>query len=250
MLRSQSESARLLAALRRHLKSQGLTARQIAGELGIGEATAKRWLTGKGVTLDGLERLAGLGGITLAELARESDRPTDGLAHELTLAQEKALLSDEFLALMFFTILAGSPPHETATDFLLPPRLVEAALIRLERLALIDRLSGGRVRPRVDRTIIWRKAPMRSLFEARMKPQFMAIDYSAADAVYASEMVKLSPKGIAALAELIEEFRRNVQALARHDRDTSHLPGTWIATLAVMRAVDLSGLDRLRSQQG
>lgn len=247
-MRSETESARLLFTLRRHLKSKGLTTRRIAAELGIGEATAKRWLAGKGLTLERLERLAGLGGITLAELARESERPADGLAHELTLAQEKALMSDEFLALMFFTILAGSPPEETAADFDLPQRMVEAALLRLERLALIDRLSGGRVRPRVDRTIIWRKAPMRLLFETRMKPQFMAIDYSAADAVYASEMIKLSPKGIAALAELIEEFRRNVQALARHDRDTSHLPGVWVGTLAVMRSVDLSGLDRLRGQ--
>ena len=246
MKRSDSDAQRLIATLRRHLKSQGITSARIARELSISEPTAKRWLAGKALTLDRLERLAQLCGHTLSDLARESERPSDGLAQELTLAQEQALLSDEFLALMFFTILSGSPPEETATDFLLPPRMVEAALIRLERLALIDRLPGGRVRARVDRTVIWRKAPMRALFEARMKVQFTTIDYSAPETVYASEMVKLSPKGIAALGELIEEFRRNVQAITRHDRDTAHLPGQWIATLAVMRTLDLSGLDRLR----
>ncbi|HMS19873.1 helix-turn-helix domain-containing protein [uncultured Sphingorhabdus sp.] len=246
MKRSETESARLLTALKRHLKSHGWTAARIAQRLSIGDATVKRWLAGKALTLDKLERLAGLCDVSLAELVRETEKPQSGLAHELTLAQEKALLSDEFLALMFFTILSGYPPEETTADFELPPRMVEAALTRLERLALIDRLSGGRVRPLVDRTIIWRKAPMRTLFDARMKNQFLSLDFAAPETVYASEMLKLSPQGTASLAELIEAFRRDVQALARKDRDTTHLPGQWITTLAVMRPLDTSGLDRLR----
>jgi transcriptional regulator with XRE-family HTH domain len=247
MQRTETESQRLLAALRRHLKSHGFTVARIARQLAVGEATVKRWLAGKALTLDKLERLAAMCEVSLAELARETEKPNSGLAHELTLAQEKALLTDEFLALMFFTILSGYPPEETTADFMLPPRMVEAALARLERLALIDRLSGGRVRPLVDRTIIWRKAPMRTLFEARMKSQFLSLDFAAPETVYASEMIKLSPQGAASLAELIEAFRRDVQALARQDRDTTHLPGQWVTTLAVMRPLDTSGLERLRS---
>ena len=245
-MRTESESQRMLAALKRHLKTGGWTASTIAQRLKIGEATAKRWLAGKALTLDKLERLSDLCNVSLAELVRETERPNSGLAHELTLAQEKALLTDEFLALMFFTILSGYPPEETTADFDLPPRMVEAALARLERLALIDRLSGGRVRPLVDRTIIWRKAPMRTLFEARMKAQFLSLDFAAPETVYASEMLKLSPQGAASLAELIEAFRRDVQSLARKDRETTHLPGQWVTTLAVMRPLDTTGLERLR----
>lgn len=245
-MRSNDESQRLLAALKRHLKSQGWTTARIAEKLKIGEATAKRWLAGKALTLDRLTTLAALCELSLAELIRETEQPAANLAHELTLAQEKALLSDEFLALMFFTILSGYPPEETASDFTLPTRMVEAALVRLERLALIDRLPGGRVRALVDRTIVWRKAPMRLLFEQRMKAQFLAIDFSAMDTVYASEMVKLSKQGAAMLAELVEEYRRDVQALAQRDRETTHLPADWYTTLAVARPLDTSGLERLR----
>ena len=181
------------------------------------------------------------GGFPAVSVDSHPDRP-----EVLTLAQERALKSDELLALMFITILSGYPPEETAADFALPPRQVEAALVRLERLALINRLPGGRVRSLVDRTIIWRKSPMRSLFEERMKAQFMAIDYASTDAVYTSEIAKLSPKGAAMLAELIEAFRRDVQALARQDRQESHLPRRWFATLAVTRTLDDSGIERLR----
>lgn len=245
-MRTESESQRMLATLKRHLKGRGWTAAKIAEKLQIGEATAKRWLLGKALTIDRLTALANLCDLSLVELVRESENKPANLARELTLAQERALMADEFMALMFFTILSGYPPEETAADFELPLAMVENALVRLERLALIDRLSGGRVRALVDRAVIWRKAPMRQLFEKRMKTQFVAIDFAAPETSYASEVVKLSAQGAAALAELIEEYRRKVQALAKNDRETSHLPASWYTTLAVMRPLDLSGLERLR----
>jgi transcriptional regulator with XRE-family HTH domain len=248
MIRTDTESQLLLVTLKRHLKSEGWTATRIAQQLRIGEATAKRWLAGKALTLDRLSSLAELCNLSLAELFRQTERSSSNLAPALTLAQERALMSDEFMALMFFTILSGYPPTETAEDFRLPMPMVESALLRLERLALIDRLSGGRVRALVDRAIIWRKAPMRLMFQQRMKEQFVAIDFSAADAVYASEMIKLSKQGAAMLAELVEKYRREVQALAEQDRQTAHLPQDWYTTLAVMRPLDTSGLKRIRGK--
>jgi hypothetical protein len=139
-------------------------------------------------------------------------------------------------------ILGGNAPSELADDFPIPARDLDAALIRLERLALIDRLASGRVRPLVDRAIAWRKTPMRRLFEAQMKPQFLTMDFSADDAVYASEILRLSDLGAARLAELIEQHRRDVQALAEEDRHQSHLPRTWYGMLCAARQLDTSNL--------
>ena len=69
----------------------------------------------------------------------------------MTLAQERALSQDAFLSFLFMVILGGYDWEEVARDFEIAPREMEAALIRLERLALIDRLALGRVRPLVDR---------------------------------------------------------------------------------------------------
>jgi len=241
-MRSDGNSAALLKALRRHLRLQGWTARRVAAELGVGEATAKRWLAGKGLTLDKLDTLAGLCSMTLAELAREAEQPRRELAQELTLAQERALSADIFLAFLFMTILGGITPDEIARDFTLRQRDIDAALLQLERLALIDHLPGGRVRPLVDRSLVWRKTPMRALFEQHMKPQFMAMDFAAQDSVYASELLKLSDQGAAMLAELIEQHRRDVQKLAQHDRDTAHLPQRWYGMLCAMRPLDMTRL--------
>lgn len=238
-MRHESVSSAMVALLRRELRQAGWTARRLGDALAISEATAKRWLAGKGLTLDKIERLAELCGMSIGDLAREAEHGQHGLARELTLAQERELASDVFLSFLFMTIVGGTSPAEIVQDLGVPAQAMEAALTKLERLALIDRLPGGRVRSLVDRSIIFRKSPMRALFEARMKPQFLAIDFSAANAVYASEVMKLSDVGAAMLAELIEQHRRDVQALAERDRDTALLNRKWYGMMCAARPLDL-----------
>jgi transcriptional regulator with XRE-family HTH domain len=236
------QAGALLVALRRSLKRNALTIAVLADRLAVSEATIKRWLAGKGLTLDRLEQLTGLAGLNLAELARESARLPEHLSDELTFAQERALSDDELMAFVFIVILGGYDWHEILNDFAIPAPVMEGVLDRLAKLALIDRLSGGRVRPRIDRNIIWRKAPMRAQFEARMKAQFISMDFSQPDAVYASDIYKLSEQGAAMLAELIERHRREINALADHDRNTARLARSWYAVLTAARPLDTSGL--------
>lgn len=242
MKRATPASTALLAELRRHLRIHGWTARRLAEHFEIGQATAKRWLAGRGLTLERLERLAELCQLSLADLARVAEYPHATLAQELTLAQERELSSDVFLSFLFMTILGGNRPEEIARDFAVPAPVMALALARLDRLALIDRLPDGRVRPLIDRTIVWRKAPMRALFEQHMKPQFLALDFAAESTTFVSEVVKLSPRGAAELAELLERLRREVQALAERDRDEALLPGRWFGMLAVMRGLDMANM--------
>ncbi|MBU6392995.1 MAG: helix-turn-helix transcriptional regulator [Sphingomonadales bacterium] len=241
-MRHDSASAAILDLLRRHLRQQGWTAVRLSGQLGISEATAKRWLAGKGLTLQRLDKLASLAGMTLADLAREADGAPQGLARELTLAQERALSSDIFLSFLFMAILAGVQPDEVMADFALPSGMLETALLRLERLALIDRLRTGRARPLVDRTLVFRKAPLRTLFERHMKQLFFELDYAAPETTYASELVKLSDVGAAQMAELIEKLRGDVQALSDRDREKTVLPRKWYGMLSVMRELDLTAV--------
>lgn len=249
-MRYESTSAAMMAVLRRHLRQKGWTSWRLAHELAIGEATAKRWLAGKGLTLDRLERLAALAGLTIADLAREAEDAPQGLARELTLAQERALSADIFLSFLFMAILGGIQPDEIMADFSLPPRMMEIALLKLERLALIDRLRSRRARALVDRAMVFRKPPLRSLFEQHMKHLFFELDYAAPETRYASEVVKLSDVGVAQLAELIERFRGEVQALSDRDRETALLPRTWYGVLSVMRDLDLSSVRDAGSQAG
>ena len=230
----------IVQVLRKRLRSEGWTSAKLAQELGVGIATIKRWMTGKGLTIQRLDLLARLCRTSIAEIAREAEKGGSGLPRELTLAQERALSKDILLSLMFTAILAGIPPEEIAADFSIPRPILEGALDRLERLALIDRLAGLRVRCLIDQTAMYLKSPMRQLFEEYMKPHFMALDFSSMDTAFSSEIVKLSDAGAAQLAELIERFRYDVLALSQADREHALLPRRWYATMCVMRALDTS----------
>ena len=238
----ESESAAMLAALRRALRAAGWTAKRIAAQFSASEASAKRWLAGRGLTLARLDQLAALAGLTLGELAEAAGHPARGLAQELTLAQEQALSEDSVLSLLFMVIVGGEPWEDFARDFDISGQAIEAALARLEKLALIDRLPGGRVRALLDRTALWRKAPLRERFETQMKRQFLEMDFADLSAVYASEVVKLSDAGAARLAEAIERHRRELHRLAEEDRRTSVLPRRWHAVLFAARPLDGRGL--------
>jgi transcriptional regulator with XRE-family HTH domain len=238
----------MLSILRIHLRKNDWTILRISQELGVGEATVKRWLAGKGLTIDRLERLSRLCGLGLGDLAREAEDARGNLAHELTLAQERALADNTFLSFLFMTVLNGIQPQETAAELAIPAQTMEAALVRLERLALIDRLKSGRVSPLVDRSMVFRKFPLRALFEQHMKHLFFELDYGAPETVYTSEVVKLSQKGTAQLAELLGEFRAEVQALADRDRQASGGTRHWNAVLFVMRELDLSPIRNVARQ--
>lgn len=228
----------MLEVLKRRLRKKGWTGRRLADELDVGEATIKRWLIGRGLTLENLAALAMLVDWSVADLARESEDLNLNLRDTLTLAQERALSSDSLLSLLFITLLGGLSPAEVQKDFQISEQRMEDALEKLARLALIDILPGRRVKPLVERTIVWDKSPMRERFEATMKGHFMAMDYTSSETDYASEVIKLSDKGRATLAELIEQHRRDVQALSEQDRAETNLPRKWYAMLCVAGDLD------------
>ena len=242
MAEAQAQSTAMLTALRRALKGAGWTARRLAERLETSDASVKRWLAGRGLTLSRLEQLADLAGLELADLTTAAVRPQRDLAQELTLAQEQALSEDSMLSFLFMVIVGGEPWQDFARDFDVSERTIEAALARLEKLALIDRLPGGRARALLDRNALWRKSPLRERFETQMKSQFLEMDFADLSAVYASEVVKLSDAGAARLAEAIERHRRELHRLAEEDRRTSVLPRRWHAVLFAARPLDERGL--------
>lgn len=244
---SERQLTTFLTVLRRLLRANGLSLREIAERMDVGEATVKRWFAGQGLAADRLEDLCALAGISLGELAELAMRPLQGQSTQVTLAQEEALTESPLLSFLFFSILSGWPPSDLNRELGISMKLIETLLYRLERLALIDRLPGGRVRSRVDRRTIWR-GPLRRHFEQHMKHWFLEMDYSDPAAIYTVETTKLSPTGLARLQELIERFRRDVQELADDDRRHSLLPKRWHATLVVTRAMDLTQLGALSGE--
>ncbi|SNS11320.1 DNA-binding transcriptional regulator, XRE family [Sphingomonas laterariae] len=224
----------MLARLRRSLRAAGWTQARLAERLGVGTATVKRWLHGRGLALQTLERMCAIADLAIADLI-DNSRDPDPASDHLTLAQEEALSTDPTLSTIFFMIVNGWPPSEATTSFSVPPEEVEAIVHRLERLALIDRLSGGRWRARLNPRHVWQRPPLRRLFDRQLKQHFYSLDYGDPDTMFSAETIKLSPTGLARLRERIETLRQDFRAIEEQDRRSAVLPGEWYAVLSVAR---------------
>ena len=199
-----SEIDRLVGTLKRRLKAQGITYRELGARLGLSEASVKRMFATRRFSLDRLLEIGHLLGFSLAELAQEAALSGTRL-HTLSESQERELVSDEQLLLVAVCVLNQWTVEEILAIYRLGEAECVRCLARLDRLRLLDLLPGNRVRLNVARDFDWRPdGPIRRFFLRQGLGEFLASDFAGADEVlgFAHGMLTES-----ALAKLQAEIR-------------------------------------------
>lgn len=173
-----SEISQIITTVKRQLKLQGLTYRDVAVALALSEPSVKRLFATEQFSLDRLVELCSLLGFTLAEIAQEAQDGQRRL-RTLGLEQEAELVSDPHLLLVAVCALN----HWRLEDMLAVYRLDEAQclrhLLRLDRLQLITLLPGNRIRLNVARDFDWlAEGPIRRYFIDQGLPDFVAADFA------------------------------------------------------------------------
>lgn len=207
-----TEATQLVTALKRQLKLQGKTYRDVAAALGLSEPSVKRLFASEKFSLDRLVEVCNLLGFTLAELAQEAGAG-DSRLRTLTAAQEKELMSDSMLLLVAVCALN----HWTLADMLAAYRLTEAQalqrLLRLDRLKLISLLPGNRIRLTVARDFDWLvDGPIRLYFRQQGLVEFLDSRFAHADESLTFSHGMLTD---AAIDKVQAELRRLRQSFAQ-----------------------------------
>jgi transcriptional regulator with XRE-family HTH domain len=202
-----SEVTQLLTTIKRQLKVQGKTYRDVAGALGLSEASVKRLLTSDSFGVDRLVEISNLLGFTLAELAQEAAL-TGTRLHTLSEAQEKELVSDTKLLLVAVCALN----HWTLADMLAVYRLTEAEcvqkLLHLDRLHLIALMPGNRIRLNVARDFDWLPdGPIRSYFRTQGLADFLDGTFDRPDETLAFTHGMLTESALAAMQVELRRLR-------------------------------------------
>src|SRR5512145_1595277 len=94
-----SEADQLIAALKKQLKSQGMTYRDVARALKLSEPSVKRLFASGRFTVERLVQISNLLGYTLAELSKEAQAGQARLS-SLTEKQEREVVSDSKLLMV------------------------------------------------------------------------------------------------------------------------------------------------------
>jgi len=200
-----SETNQLIAAIKKQLKSQGITYRDVALTLKISEPSVKRLFASGRFTLERMVQISNLLGYTLAELAKEAQAGQSRLS-TLTEKQEREVIADPKLLL----VAVCSLNHWTTEEIIHYYKLGEAEcikyLLQLDRLRIIDLLPGNRIRLNVARDFDWLPAgPIRQYFTHRGLDDFVKGSFTRADETTTFVHGMFTDQ---ALAEISEELRK------------------------------------------
>ena len=169
-----TQISQIIATIKRQLKLQGLTYRDVAAALDLSEPSVKRLFASEQFTLERIVEICSMLGFTLAEITQEAQNGQRRL-RTLSAEQEAELVQDDKLLLVAVYALN----HWRLLDMLNVYQLSEAEcvqrLLRLNHLQLITLLPANRIRVNVARDFDWLPdGPIRRYFREQGMPDFVA----------------------------------------------------------------------------
>lgn len=168
-----TEIVQLVATIKRELKAQGLTYKDVASALKLSEASVKRVFASETFTVARLAQVSQLLGMTLAELLQESTSSLPPL-NVLSREQEAQLISDDKLLL----VAVCSLNHWSLADIISIYEIAKLEAVKrlrvLDRMGIIELLPGDRIRRRAKRDFDWiPDGPIRSYFSKQGLNDFL-----------------------------------------------------------------------------
>ena len=154
-------TAGLVEALKKLLKTRGITYRDLARALDLSEPSIKRLFSERTFTLQRLEQVCGALDIDFFEIAKLARGATVSV-DEMTVEQEKALASDSKLLGVFYLLFNDWQPADILERYVLTKAETLKLVLRLERLGLVELLPGDKVKLTVPKTLrLRRDGPIR-----------------------------------------------------------------------------------------
>jgi transcriptional regulator with XRE-family HTH domain len=241
-----TEVVQLIATLKRELKSQGKTYRDLASALDLSEASVKRLFSSERFTVERLARISAFLGSTLAEMCQRAAESLPEIA-TLTEEQESQLVSDPKLLLVAVCVLNRWEAKDIGRVYELSAAEILKRLIVLDRMALIELLPGDRARRRVRRDFEWRPdGPIKRFFREQGLSDFLQDSFSQSDESLEFTHGMLTTE---AREELLTEMRRLRRTLARLHEDSEARPlheKRGVGLLLGTRGWELPVFSRLR----
>ena len=228
------QTAALVEALKKLLKSRGTTYRELARGLDLSEASVKRLFAERTFTLARLEQVCAFLEIDFFELAKVA-RGAAAAVDEMTLEQEKALAADSRLLGVFYLLFNDWQPATIQERYALSKPEVLKLVLRLEKLKLLELLPRDKVRLKVPKTLrLRRDGPIRRTHGPAVVAQFLDGDFDKLGGLFRFEVRELSKASTALLQRRIERLASELNELAELD---AYLPARERETIGMALAI-------------
>jgi transcriptional regulator with XRE-family HTH domain len=238
-----AKTAVLVDALKRELKSRGITYAEVAKRLGMSEASVKRMFAHKEFTLSRLDAICELAGLEFSELAR-TIAPQDAVISQLTYEQEKEFVQNHRLMLVALCTLNHWTLEQIAErhDLALPECI--RLLARLDKLKFIELLPNNRIKLLVSRAFSWiPDGPIQRLFKEQLQADFFSCRFDRENELFILANGALSKPSMSAL---MARLRKTAADFSGMRSDDAALPSPERAPITLLLAARPWGPQILR----
>jgi transcriptional regulator with XRE-family HTH domain len=240
------EAGELVRTIKKQLRRQGKTYREVAVALGLSEPSVKRLFASGRFTVERLVQVSNFLGYTLAELAREAQAAQPRIS-VLSEAQERELVSDPRLLVVTVCALNHWEPAEIMHYYRLGEAECVKYLLRLDRLRIIDLLPGNRIRVNVERDFDWLPAgPIQQYFRRRGLADFLKSQFAAPNEAMAFLHGMLTARAIEQMQEELQRLRKRFAELHEESLAAPLAERQGMALLFAMRHWEPEEFSRLR----
>ena len=243
----------MLAALKRCLKSQGMTYRALSKAINLSESSVKRLFADGSFTLARLERVCSALDMTVADLSRMagSGPATRSQTDSLSLEQERVLARNPPLLACFYLLLNGHSIGDTRTRLKISLRAMRELLAALSAARLVEAGPKHSLRFHVRLPIAWRAdGPVRKLYERQVRAEFLQGAFSGTNEALTFHSAELSAASVRVLMRKIDRLASDFADLAALDVNVPAREKSSVALLLACRPWAFSMFAPYRSGGG
>jgi transcriptional regulator with XRE-family HTH domain len=212
-----NETHQLVDALKRCVKSRGLTYRALAGRINLSEASVKRIFAQRNFTIRRLEQICKALDMSVTELLRMIDRSASAVTM-LSLGQESALARDPALLSYFYLIVNGWTDGQIRREYEFEESQIAQLRDRLVALELIESLPRRRYRLRVSRRLVWRPdGPVRRAYARQVQTEFLHAGFAGRGEFLGWQPAELTESSIGVLERKLERLYEEFLQMAEFD---------------------------------
>jgi transcriptional regulator with XRE-family HTH domain len=241
-----TETVQLISTIKKKLKGQGMTYRDLAHALNISEPSIKRIFTSGRLTIDRLVQISNLLGYTLAEITKETISGQPRLS-TLTEKQEREVVSDPKLLIVAVCALNHFKMDEIVELYRVTKEECIKYLLRLDKLRIIDLLPNNRIRINVARDFDWLPfGPIKQYFQSRGINDFLESNFTQEDETMAFVNGMFTDQALAQIKDELRRLRLKIAELHEGSLAAPLRKRSGVGLLLAMRKWEPSGFRKLR----
>jgi len=208
----------VLQVLRAEMRSAGITYRTLADRIGMSESSVKRVFSSGDMSLSRLARICKAVGTPMEGVLRQAADAAPR-ADTLTLAQERALVSDPQLLLVAICCVGQWSFAQIIETYRLSETECIRCLVKLDRLGLIELKALNRYRMKVSRAFRWRPdGPVQHYFREHIVGDYFAGRFDGAGETLLCVHARLSQPSAVDLVQKIQQLAGELARLHELDQ--------------------------------